>query len=85
MGVGDVIGRLLKKGVDPTVATQVLADASAGPAADLPDHVARAFELLAPRAGINKSQRKELQRMRRVWQDAMAAVAAPDRGRPGLR
>lgn len=79
------IRRLLDKGVDAVAATRIMAAATAGPAEDLPSHVAMIFELLEARAGYNKAQKKDLHQMRRVWADAIAAaVAPPGRDRPEL-
>lgn len=42
-----------------------------------------AFELLVPPAGLNKQQRRQIDRMRRDWDDAVSDVVAPiERSRP---
>jgi hypothetical protein len=79
------IARLLEQGVDATVATVILAAATAGPVEALRAHVATVFELLGPRAGLNKEQRRRIDRMRREWDDAIVAAVAPvERARPAL-
>lgn len=79
------IWRLLEKGVDPAASANILRQATSGPVNDLIDHVDQVFELLAPRAGLNKAQRKVIQRLRREWRDAMVAAVSPKRQRPDLR
>jgi hypothetical protein len=77
--------KLLEQGVDATLATRILAAASAGPQEDLPAHITTAFALLGPRAGANKAQREQLRRWRREWSAAThKAVNGSERGRPSL-
>lgn len=77
--------RLLEQGVDAKQAARILADASAGPREDLPDHVMTAFTLLGPRSGANKAQREQLRRWQREWPAAtQAAIDNTERGRPTL-
>jgi hypothetical protein len=79
------IALLLERGVDATVASRILVDATAGPIDDLRTHVASVFALLGPRARLNKSQRREFDRMRREWDDAIvAATTSTVRTRPRL-
>lgn len=77
--------RLLEKGVDARQACVILAAASSAPAEELPSRVARAFDLLAPRAAANKKQREQI----RLWQRARStaintAVQTTSRARPRL-
>lgn len=77
--------RLLERGVDSGIACQILAAASNGRAADLPEHVDHAFELLGPRSGANKAQRERIRRWRREWVRAISdQVQMHERGRPTL-
>ncbi|HTO00070.1 MAG TPA: hypothetical protein VL068_05285 [Microthrixaceae bacterium] len=79
------ISRLLERGVDASTATEILAAATAGPIEELREHVALAFDLLAKRAGLNKDQRRNFDRMRRAWDDAVVAAVTPvERARPPL-
>ncbi|WP_139417355.1 hypothetical protein [Agromyces laixinhei] len=79
------IWRLLEQGVDARVATRILAAATAGQVDDLRAHIATAFELLPSRAGLNKEQRRRIDRLRREWDDAIVAAVAPiERARPTL-
>ncbi|WP_206447659.1 hypothetical protein [Agrococcus sp. KRD186] len=77
--------RLLDKGVDARVACEILASATAGPAQDLPGHVAKLFDLIGPRAKPSKTQQKALQSWRREWNAAIKTAIAPqERARPEL-
>lgn len=78
--------RLLKRGVDPGVATGVLAAATAGPLERIPDYVDTAFRLIAEKGGANKADRRMLDRLRRDWIDAAQHAVNPDdvRVRPAL-
>lgn len=79
------IARLLQRGVDAATAAAVLVQAAACPAEDLRGHIAQAFELVALRAGLNKEQRRRLDRMRREWDDAIVVAVSPmERKRPAL-
>jgi hypothetical protein len=79
------VWRLLDRGVDAAVATRILAAATAGPTEHLRSHIATAFELLPSRAGLNKDQRRRIDRLRREWDDSIVAAVAPaERGRPSL-
>ena len=79
------IARLLEQKVDAVTAATILAAATAGPAEDLRGHISTVFELLTPRAGLNKQQRRRIDRMRREWDDAVSDVVAPvERSRPEL-
>lgn len=79
------IARLLEQGVDAATACAILAAATSGPVEGLRAHIAMVFELLGPRAGLNKEQRRRIDRMRREWDDAIVAAVAPiERGRPTL-
>lgn len=71
------IARLLERGVDASMATAILVAATAGPVDALQGHVGATFDLLAKRAGLNKEQRRRFDRMRREWDDAIAAAVAP--------
>jgi len=70
------IARLLELGVDAQGASAILAEATAGGRGDLRGHIARVFDLLGPRAGLNKEQRRRLARIRREWDDAIAGAVA---------
>lgn len=79
------VARLLEQGVDAATACAILAAATAGPVEELRAHIAMVFELLGPRADLNKEQRRRIDRMRREWDDAIVAAVAPiERGRPVL-
>lgn len=79
------IARLLEQGVDPARACTILAAATAGPVEDLRDHIAMVFELLPPRADLNKAGRRMIDRLRREWDDAIVdAMASSPRRRPLL-
>ena len=79
------IARLLEQGIDPAAACRVLEAATAGPKENLREHVAEVFALLGPRAGLNKAQRRAIERMRREWDDAIvAATITRTRERPSL-
>ena len=75
-------------GIGPEVthaACRVLEAATAGPKENLRGHVAEVFALLGPRAGLNKAQRRAIERMRREWDDAIvAATITRTRERPSL-
>ena len=75
--------RVLERRVDAMVASEVLVAATAGPIEELRGHVADVFELLGPRAGVNKARRRSLARIRREWDDAIVA-AVPSGGRVRL-
>ncbi|WP_445337746.1 nucleotidyl transferase AbiEii/AbiGii toxin family protein [Clavibacter sp. CFBP 8614] len=61
--------RLIEFGGDPATVIRVLLAATAGDPAAIPDQVARAFALLADRAGFNKAQRKRYRDMARGWEE----------------
>lgn len=82
---GEVL-RLLQKGVDATVACKLLAEATAGDLALIPGHVETAFNLVAELSHANKTERRELDRLRRLWADAAtAATTKAVAARPRLR
>lgn len=60
---------LLKKGVDARQAVKVLMSSTDADIGLVPDHLERAFELIAERSGANKAERRELAQLRRVWAD----------------
>ncbi len=77
--------RLLEQRVDPAIACEILAAATAGPVDELPGHIATAFELLGPRAGANKAQRKLIRDWQRAWGAAiLSAISTQTRARPPL-
>jgi len=79
------IVRLLEAGVDAPTACRVLADATAGNRAELPNHVATVFDLIGPRARPTKPQQKLLQQARREWLRAIEkTVRDTARARPHL-
>ncbi|MBF4618465.1 nucleotidyl transferase AbiEii/AbiGii toxin family protein [Clavibacter sp. VKM Ac-2873] len=61
--------RLIEFGGDPATVIRILLEATAGDPAAIPDQVARAFALLADRAGFNKAQRKRYRDMARDWEE----------------
>lgn len=77
--------RLLEQGVDAYKACAILSTASSLPIELLPEKVATAFDLLVPRAGANKSQRKHIHHWKREWVSAIERQAGPtERPRPSL-
>jgi len=79
------IVRLLEAGGDAETACRILAAATAGDKAELPQHIAAVFDLIGPRAKPNKTQQKLLQRLRREWVTAIElAVRETPRARPPL-
>jgi hypothetical protein len=79
------IARMLDLGVDPEVACGILVEATATPHSELRALVSQVFELMPPRAGLNKEQRRRVDRLRREWDDAIVfATSTERRGRPGL-
>jgi len=69
---------------DAAYAVRILFDATAGPAADVPAHVARVFELLPQVATMNKKRRRELDVLAKAWvneaKDQLAARQRPQAG-----
>lgn len=79
------IARLLESGVEASTACGILAAATAGPLDDLPGHVQSAFQLLGPRAGLNKKRRRWLRDVSRAWNEAIKIATSPtERARPSL-
>ncbi len=79
---------LLNEEVDADGAVTVLMKCVAGAVEDVPGHIERAFKLVAERSRANKSERRALERMRRLWLDAaqiQAQKASAPVTRPRLR
>jgi hypothetical protein len=77
--------RLLKRGVDPNIACQILVAATAGDRDLISEHVETAMRLVAERSGANKADRRELDRLRRAWVDAaQEAIGTSQQARPTL-
>lgn len=68
---------LLKDGVDPTVALLVLAEATAGPPADIPGYVDEMFRLIPQLIKLSKTDQKAMVTWRRAWTQAALPYAAP--------
>ncbi|REJ08038.1 hypothetical protein DY023_01880 [Microbacterium bovistercoris] len=58
---------LLKKGVDAEVALRILAEATAGSVADIPQYVVEMFRLIHDLAKPSKDDQKTLAALRRAW------------------
>ncbi len=68
--------RLLDKGVDPTTATQILVEAASVPIEELPQHLTTVFDLLRDLGGLGRKERREIEKLRRPWNDALLAAMA---------
>lgn len=76
------IVRLLAQGVDANAACKILAEATAGPAERVPEHVGRVFDLLPTRADLNKAGKKQFHSLSLVWDSAAVLAIAGESQRP---
>ncbi|HET8927641.1 MAG TPA: hypothetical protein VFN24_07400 [Microbacterium sp.] len=68
---------LLKLGVDPAPALLILAEASAGPPADIPGYVEEMFRLIPQLVKLSKADQKAMVTWRREWTQAALPYAGP--------
>lgn len=68
---------LLKGGVDPDLALRILAEASAGPTADIPAYVEEMFRVIPSLVKLSKADQKAMVTWRRAWTQAALPYAAP--------
>ena len=68
---------LLKEGVDPALALQILAEATDGPPADIPGYVDEMFRLIPQLVKLSKTDQKAIMQWRREWTQAGLAYAPP--------
>lgn len=73
---------LLKEGVDPTLALPILAEASAGPPADIPGYVDELFRLIPQLVKLSKTDQKAMVTWRREWTQAALPYAVPQTFEP---
>lgn len=79
--------RLIKRGVNATIACIILTAATAGPVELIPGYIDTTFRLIAEKSGANKADRRTLDRLRREWGDAAQTAIDPshgERSRPTL-
>ena len=68
---------LLKESVDPDLALQILAEATAGPPQDIPGYVEEMFRLIPQLVKLSKADQKAMMQWRREWTQAALAYASP--------